>query len=52
MYVKNPESSFSKCKNVCLWVAIKPYFMKAWLSQRKPKLGILEHDFTDSTWMM
>ena len=22
MYVKNPESSFSQCKNVCLWVAI------------------------------
>jgi len=22
MYIKNPESTFSKCKNLCLWVAI------------------------------
>ena len=35
-----------------LYKAMEPYFIKASLSQRKPKLGKLEHDFMDSIEMM
>ena len=35
-----------------LYKAMEPYFIKASLSQRKPKLEILKHDFMDSTGMM